>query len=66
MKLVGKRGSIEVGKEESVATITDKTLEKRYGSEVRFSSDDLLNWIKLLKIWSTENGQITISHWGAE
>lgn len=66
MRLVGKRGSIEVGENESVATVTDKTLEKRYGSTVTFPSEDLLTWIKLLKVWSTENGQITISHWGAE
>lgn len=66
MKLVGKRGSIEVGKEECIATIANKTLEKRYGLEVKFPSEDLLKWVKLLRIWSTENGQITISHWGAE
>lgn len=58
MKLIGKYGEINVGEKESTAVVTNPVLEQRYGSVVTFSNEKLTEWVKRLKIHSTEDGRI--------
>jgi hypothetical protein len=61
--LIGKHGEITVKGTECTAVITNAILEKRYGSVVVFSIDDLAKWMKILKINRTADGRIRLSSW---
>ena len=63
MLLIGKYGQIQVKDDQCVAVVTNKILEKKYGSTVTFGTEDLVKWLKRLKIESTENGAIRFGQW---
>ena len=63
MKLVGRLGEIKLSDIEGVAIIHSKMLEKEYGEVVHFPLKDLSKWLKLLRIESTEDGNIKFGKW---
>lgn len=63
MKLIGKLGEIVVGEKECTAYMKPGILERKYGSTQTFPSEELQNWIKKLKIYSTQDGSIKFGEW---
>lgn len=64
MMLVGKRGKIKIKGNRCLAYIDSKILQVKYGKTVVFPESDLADWIKRLRIESTENGDIRFGSWG--
>lgn len=63
MILKGKNGDIKVTGDQCFAVITNKLLEKNYGTSAVFPIEDLSKWLKRLKIYSNEDGTIQFSEW---